>query len=215
MGFIDTMRAEGHSVESICRVLREQGCQIVARTYRPWKQTSRVIAARTVSDAHVVDAVRDIAWTTDRHGRRKLAPEGLYGRRKMTAYLRRVSMPAASAGSVDRAMRSLDLVGVRRDKGIQTTIPAKDGIRAGDLLDRNFTASAPNLVWVPRTAILAMAFAGCARTSARRWRPHEMKRSRQALVDIDRSTSTAVTRSRTPDEEPRVPRTVSPLRWGR
>ncbi len=57
-------------------------------------------------------------------------------------------MPEASAGSVDRAMRTLGLVGVRRDKGIRTTIPAKDGIRAGDLLDRDFTATAPNLVWV-------------------------------------------------------------------
>lgn len=34
MGFIDTMTAEGHAVESICRVLREQGAQIAARTYR-------------------------------------------------------------------------------------------------------------------------------------------------------------------------------------
>jgi transposase InsO family protein len=31
---------------------------------------------------------------------------------------------------------------------VRTTIPAKDGKRAGDLLDRNFTAPAPNLVWV-------------------------------------------------------------------
>lgn len=45
-------------------------------------------------------------------------------------------------------MRSLGLSGVRRDKGIRTTIPAKDGRRAGDLLDRDFTASAPNRVWV-------------------------------------------------------------------
>jgi hypothetical protein len=30
MGFIDTMRAEGHAVESICRVLREQDCQIAS-----------------------------------------------------------------------------------------------------------------------------------------------------------------------------------------
>ena len=148
MGFIDTMRAEGHAVESICRVLREQGCQIAARTYRSWRRAGRGVAARTVSDARVVDAVRDIAWTTDQHGRRKLTPEGLYGRRKMTAYLRRTTMPAASAGSVDRAMRTLGLVGVRRDKGIRTTIPAKDGIRAGDLLDRDFTTTAPNLVWV-------------------------------------------------------------------
>ena len=65
MGFIDTMRAEGHAVESICRVLREQGCQVAARTYRAWKRAGRVVAARTVSDAQVVDAVRDIAWTTD------------------------------------------------------------------------------------------------------------------------------------------------------
>ena len=28
MGFIDTMRSRGHAVESVCRALREQGCQI-------------------------------------------------------------------------------------------------------------------------------------------------------------------------------------------
>ena len=97
----------------------------------------------------VVDAVRDLAWTTDeRTGVRKLAPEGLYGRRKMTALVRRRRLPEASAGSVDRAMRLLGLSGVRRDKGIRTTIPARDGKRAGDLLDRDFTAPAPNRVWV-------------------------------------------------------------------
>ncbi len=139
-------------VESICRVLREQGCQIAARTYRSWKRAGRVVAARTVTDAHVVDAVRDIAWTTKANSDgvlvRKLSPEGLYGRRKMTAYLRRTALPEASAGSVDRAMRTLDLSGVRRDKGVRTTIPAKDGIRTGDLLDRDFTATAPNRTWV-------------------------------------------------------------------
>ena len=149
-GFIDTMRAEGHAVESICRVLRQQGCKVAARTYRDWR--TAVPAARTISDAHVLDAVRDIVWkiTVDADGvlLRKLAPEGLYGRRKMTAYLRRTTMPEASAGAVDRAMRALGLSGVRRDKGIRTTIPAKDGIRAGDLLNRDFTAPAPNRTWV-------------------------------------------------------------------
>ncbi len=68
----------------------------------------------------------------------------------MTAYLRRTAMPEASAGSVDRAMRTLWLSGVQRDKGVRTTIPAKDGIvvRAGDLLDRDFSAAAPNRTWV-------------------------------------------------------------------
>ena len=148
MGFIDAQRSHGHAVESICRVLREQGCQVAARTYRSWKQTGRPVAARTVSDALVVDAVREVAWATGVDGRRTLTPEGLYGRRKMTAYLRRSAMPEASAGSVDRAMRTLGLVGVRRDKTTRTTIPAKDGIRAGDLLNRQFTAPAPNRVWV-------------------------------------------------------------------
>jgi putative transposase len=147
--FIDTMRAEGHAVESVCRVLREQGCQIAARTYRAWKQADRAVATRTVTDAMVVDAVRDLAWTLDeRTGARKLTPEGLYGRRKMTALVRRQRLPEASAGSVDRAMRLLGLSGVRRDKKLRTTIPAKDGKRAGDLLDRDFTAPAPNRVWV-------------------------------------------------------------------
>ena len=72
-----------------------------------------------------------------------MTPEGLYGRRKMTALLRRSAVPGASAGSVDRAMRTLGLSGVRRDKGIRTTIPSKDGKRAGDLLDRDFTAEHP------------------------------------------------------------------------
>lgn len=138
----------GRAVESVCRVLREQGCQIAARTYRSWKQTNRGVAARTVTDAVVVDAVREAAWTRNALGEAVLAPEGLYGRRKMTAYLRRGPVPDASPGAVDRAMRAWGLVGVRRGKAARTTISAKDGIRAGDLLDRDFTATAPNRVWV-------------------------------------------------------------------
>ena len=81
MGFIDTMRSEGHAVLSICRVLREQGCQIAARTYRAWR--GRHVAARTITDAHVLDVVRDTAWVdvVDATGRerRTLTPEGLSG----------------------------------------------------------------------------------------------------------------------------------------
>ena len=56
MAFIDDMRAAGHAVESPCRVLSEHGCKIAARTYRAWRQTSRPIATRTLSDATVIDA---------------------------------------------------------------------------------------------------------------------------------------------------------------
>jgi putative transposase len=148
-GFIDTMRAEGHAVESICRVLREQGHQIAARTYRA--QRHGVVAVKTVTDALVIDAVRSAAWASVEiagRQRRVLTPEGLYGRRKMTALIRRTTIPDASRGAIDRAMRSLGLSGVRRDKGIRTTIPGKDGIRAGDLLNRDFTAPRPDHTWV-------------------------------------------------------------------
>ncbi|HJB63800.1 MAG TPA: IS3 family transposase [Candidatus Microbacterium pullistercoris] len=149
LGFIDTMRAEGHAVESIIRVLREQGVKIAARTYRAHRQGA--VASRTITDAQVQDAVRSAAWTVvERNGtmRRVLTPEGLYGRRKMTALIRRTSIPDASRGAVDRAMRALGLSGIRRDKGVRTTIPAKDGVRAGDLLNRDFTAPRPDHTWV-------------------------------------------------------------------
>lgn len=141
------VRAKGLAVESICRVLREQGCRIAARTYRSWKARRGRVAARTVEDARVVHEIRERAWATDERGRRRLTPEGLYGRRKMLVLVRR-ELPDASPGSVDRAMKTLGLQGVRRAKGIRTTISAKDGVRAGDLLNRDFTAAAPNTVWV-------------------------------------------------------------------
>ncbi len=75
-----------------------------------------------------------------------MTPEGLYGRVKMRAYLDRTTMPGVSYGAVDRAMKTLGLNGIRRSKGIRTTIPAADGIRAGDLLNRQFRAQEPNRV---------------------------------------------------------------------
>lgn len=146
VGFIDTMRARGFAVESICRVLREQGCQVAARTYRAWRTSTP--AARTVSDAHIVDAVRAVVWRTEIDGRRRMNPEGLYGRVKMRAHLDRTAAPGVSYGAVDRAMKVLSLQGVRRSKGVRTTIPSADGIRAGDLLNRQFSAVEPNRVWV-------------------------------------------------------------------
>ena len=147
VAFVDELRAEGRAVESICRVLREQGCQIAARTYRDWTRSNRPVAARTITDAQVIDLVQDVAWKVDHLGVRRMTPEGLYGRRKMTALIRR-TLPQTSPGAVDRAMRTLGLQGVRRSKGVRTTIPSKDGNRAGDLLDRDFTAVAPNRTWV-------------------------------------------------------------------
>ena len=164
MGFIDQMRSEGFAVESIIRVLREQGVKIAARTYRAWRAGR--VSARTVTDAIVEGAVRDAAWRVevlpDGTTRRRMTPEGLYGRKKMTALIRRTQVADASRGAVDRAMRALGLSGVTRAKAIRTTIPAKDGIRAGDLLNRDFTAPRPDHTWVTDFTPLPTAARGRA-----------------------------------------------------
>jgi len=80
-------------------------------------------------------------------GRLQMTPEGLYGRRKWVAVLRRQNgFAGTSHGAVDQAMRSLGLEGVRRAKKLRNTIPDPDGKPAGDLLNRDFTAAAPNRV---------------------------------------------------------------------
>jgi putative transposase len=80
----------------------------------------------------------------------------MYGRRKMTAWLNRtLAGPQAAAGSarvskhtVDRLMRQEHMNGLIRGRKVRTTIPAKDGRRAKDLLNRCFSAPAPNHAWV-------------------------------------------------------------------
>jgi len=54
-----------------CRLLRERGGQIAARTYR----TTRQLASRTVSDAQLINPICDARFTTDVQGRRPLAAE--------------------------------------------------------------------------------------------------------------------------------------------
>ena len=97
------MHSQGNAVESVCRVPREQGCQVSARTYQAWRQSSRPVADRIRSDAQLIDKLLAVQG----------APEGLHGRRKMTHYLRRQGLPAAFC-TVDRLMRDLGMNGVRR-----------------------------------------------------------------------------------------------------
>lgn len=80
-----------HSVDA---QFREHGVQVAPRTYRNWK--AAMPSARTVSDAHLTGALRPTVGT----------PEGLYGRRKMTAYLRRQGSSWLSPSS-GAALRSI------------------------------------------------------------------------------------------------------------
>ncbi|MGV0853896.1 IS3 family transposase, partial [Mycolicibacterium phlei] len=129
------MRAAGHRVESICAVLREQGVQVAPRTYRNWKTTQP--SARTITDAHLTNALLGTVGS----------PEGMYGRRKMTAHLRREGHRVAAC-TVDRLMRDEGLSGITRGRRHRTTVADRNAERAADLLDRDFTAAAPNHKWV-------------------------------------------------------------------
>ncbi|GIT82218.1 putative transposase for insertion sequence element IS986/IS6110 [Leifsonia sp. LS1] len=135
LAFIEEQRVKGRAVGSVCTVLRSQGVRVAARTYRAWKHAGA--SARDHADAVVIDALLATAGT----------PESMYGRRKMTALLRRRGL-AVSARRVDRLMRELGMRGRTRGRGVRTTIPDKNATRAPDLLDRDFTAAAPNLRWV-------------------------------------------------------------------
>jgi len=141
VSFIDEQRAKGRAVEPICSVLREQGVQVAARTYRAWKTAQP--SDRDLEDAVIIDAI--LAARINDKG--ESTPESMYGRRKMTALLRRQGI-VVSKRRVDRLMRELGLNGLVRGQGVRTTIPDRGAERAPDLLERDFTAEAPNRRWV-------------------------------------------------------------------
>jgi putative transposase len=72
---------------------------------------------------------------------------GVYGARKVWRQLRREGIEVARC-TVERLMRHQNLRGVVRGKTRRTTIPAEVAARPADLLDRDFTATAPNQRWV-------------------------------------------------------------------
>ena len=145
MGFIDTMRSEGHAVESTCRVLREQDVPVAARTYRSWRHAQP--CSRDVADAYVINAILDACYTWENGVKQAATPVVLYGRRKMTAHMRRHDVQVTHA-QVARCLKLLGHKGVRRIKKVRTTVQSPAGVRAEDLVSRDFTAAAPDTVWV-------------------------------------------------------------------
>jgi putative transposase len=131
MAFIDEHRGR-FGVEPICRAL-----QIVPSTYWALNKRRQEPAARTLSDERLLVEIRRV------HGESR----GLYGARKVFWQLRREGIPAARC-TVERLMRRHGLQGVVRGKRRRTTIPYGQAERPRDLVDRDFTASAPNELWV-------------------------------------------------------------------
>jgi transposase InsO family protein len=75
------------------------------------------------------------------------ASGGTYGVRRITHALRRKGVLVARC-TVQRLMRELGLEGVIRGQRRRTTVPEPSAPRPPDLVDRDFTASRPDQLWV-------------------------------------------------------------------
>ena len=132
--YIDGHRAQ-HGVEPICEVLTEAGTQIAPSTYYAAK--TRPASARAIRDVATTDIIRGV------HAENY----GVYGIRKVHAELNRQGHQVARC-TVQRLMRNAGLHGISRAKGPRTTIPGAGPDTRPDLVQRAFTATAPDQLWV-------------------------------------------------------------------
>jgi transposase InsO family protein len=134
VAFIDAHGAT-YGVEPICAVL-----PIAPSTYHAWKVRERdpsCQSARTQRDAVLQPAIQR-AWT---------ATGGRYGAQRVWKQLRREGVVVARC-TVPRLFRGLGLRGIVRGRRVRTTIPEPLAHRPDDLVQRNFTATRPNQLWV-------------------------------------------------------------------
>ncbi len=122
-------------VEPACAVL-----EISPSTYYAAKKREESPSARDERDEELKKAIRQA---------REMRGRKLYGAKKMWRELNRDGIEVARC-TVERLMREMGLEGLRtRKKRPRTTVPGPSGDeRPSDLLERDFTAPAPNRRWV-------------------------------------------------------------------
>jgi putative transposase len=123
-------------VESICAVLSEHGVKIAPSTY--YEARTRPPSKRALREAEILELIREA-----REHRFRVR----FGARKMWLHLRTQGHEVARC-TVERLMASQGWTGALRGKQIRTTIQAAADPRPADLVDRDFTAPAPNRLWV-------------------------------------------------------------------
>lgn len=141
IAFVDDHR-DRFGVAPICRVLSEHGVSIASNSYYAHKV--RAASTRSVRDARVLGEIERV------HGDPDLG-RGLYGVRKVHATLLReggVDGQPVSRRLVERLMRTAGIQGARRGRTFRTTRPDPIAARPPDLVQRLFSAPAPNMLWV-------------------------------------------------------------------
>ena len=119
-----------YGVEPICQLL-----PIAPSSY--YQATRRSPSARALRDTELR---AEIARVHDEHF-------GVYGARKVWRQLGREGIAVARC-TVERLMRELGLRGAVRGKPRRTTTPDTTAARPADLVERDFSASRPNQLWV-------------------------------------------------------------------
>ena len=128
--YVDEHRGR-FGVEPICRVL---GVSASAYYHRATGRRSK----RAVEDERLLERIREL------HASNYYA----YGSRRMWVALHRAGEPVARC-TVERLMREHGICGAkRRGKPWRTTRPDPAARRRPDLVDRDFTATGPDRLWV-------------------------------------------------------------------
>ncbi len=129
IAYIDANK-DRFGVEPICRYL-----PIAPSTY--YEVKSRPPSARQVRDEQLKVQIARV----------HAANFGVYGARKVWHQLNREGIRVARC-TVQRLMRQLGLQGVRRGRFKRTTTPDDQAARPADLVNRDFSATRPNQLWV-------------------------------------------------------------------
>ena len=133
--YIDTYR-DHFGVERICRVLdATEGGFITSRGYRAAK--TRVRSARELKDDLLIGEIQRIYAQN----------YSVYGVRKIWHALRREGW-AVGRDQTYRLMRKAGITGAVRGRKLRTTVPVPVPDHRPDLVERNFTAPAPGVLWV-------------------------------------------------------------------
>ncbi len=141
VAFIDAHRG-AYGVELICAVL-----PIAPSTYyeaNARQQDPTREPARTHRDAALRVEI-DRVWRANRR---------VYGAKNVWKQLTREAIPVARC-TVARLMGALGLRGVVRGRRVRTTIPDAVADRPQDLVQRDFTATRPNQLWVSDLTFVA------------------------------------------------------------